>query len=53
MKAVNAAPYVAPSLEVSGGWIDCRDLGHVFEHTKGRCRIRHRINRNEGRSVRN
>jgi hypothetical protein len=33
------------------GWIDCRDLGQVLEH-EGRCHIRLRTSRNDGRSVR-
>jgi hypothetical protein len=34
-----------------GGWIDCRDLGQVFEHEGGRCHTRHRTNRNDRRAV--
>ena len=34
-----------------GGWIDCRDLGQVFEH-QGRYRTLRRINRNEEKTTR-
>ena len=30
-----------------GGWIDCRDLGLKCSSTKGRYRIRRRIDRND------
>ena len=35
-----------------GGWLDCRDLGKVFQH-EGPLHTERRINRNDGRSARN
>ena len=35
-----------------GDWLDCRDLGQVFQH-EVRSHTQRRINRNDGRSIRN